>query len=69
MLKPFRLDMVPHSKLPYLATLLLGRMPVCGLMMPLSGGSAWTCCFGKDPGGRQSLLHHTGVASWVLLKI
>ena len=60
MLKPFRLGMVSHSRLPHLATLPSGT-PVCSLMMPLSGGSAWTCCFGEDPGGRQSLLRHTGV--------
>ena len=40
MLKPLRLGMAPYSKLSHLATLLLGGTPVCGLMMPLSGGSA-----------------------------
>ena len=61
MLKPFRLGMVSHSRLPHLATLLPSGTPVCSPMMSLSGGSAWTCCFGEDPGGRQSLLRHTGV--------
>ena len=32
------------------------------LMMPLSGGSAWTCCFWEDPEGPLGLLRHTGVA-------
>ena len=37
----------------------LSGTPACSLMMRLSGGSAWTCCFGEDPGGRQSFLRHT----------
>ena len=62
MLKPLRLGMVLHSKLSHLATLLPGGTPVCNRMMPLSVGSAWTCCFGEDPEGRLGLLCHTGVA-------
>ena len=62
MLKPLRLGTVLHSKLSYLATLLLGGMSVCSLTMSLNGGSAWTCYFGEDPEGRLGLLHHTGVA-------
>ena len=54
-----RLSMVPHSNLAYLATLLPGGTPVRSLVMPLNGGSAWTCCFGEDPGGRPGLLRHT----------
>ena len=61
MLKPFRSGMVLHSKLPYLATLPPSGTPVCSLTISLSGGSAWTCCFGEDPEGRLDLLRHTGV--------
>ena len=59
MLKLLRLGMVLHSKLSHLATLLPSGTPVCSLVVSLSGGSAWTCCFGEDPGGRPSLLRHT----------
>ena len=62
MLKLLRLGMVPHSRLSHLATLSSSGTPVCSLMMPLSSGSAWTCCFGEDPEGRLGLLRHTGVA-------
>ena len=62
MLKLLQLGMVLYSKLSYLTTLLLSGTPVRSLMMPLSGGSAWTCCFGEDPEGRLGLLRHTGVA-------
>ena len=41
MLKLFRLGMVSHSKLSYLAALLPNETPVCSLMMLLSGGPAW----------------------------
>ena len=41
MLKLLQLGMVLHSKLSYLATLLLGGAPVCSLTISLSGGSAW----------------------------
>ena len=39
MLNLFRLGMVLHSKLSYLATLPPNETPVCSLVMPLSGGS------------------------------
>ena len=62
MLKLPRLGMIPHSKLSYLTILLLGGTPVCSLVMPLNGRSAWTCCLGEDPEGHLGLLRHTGVA-------
>ena len=62
MLKLLQLGTVPHSRLSHLATLLPSGTLACNLMMYLSGGSAWTCCFGEDPEGRLGLLRHTGVA-------
>ena len=61
MLKPLRLGMAPHSKLSHLTTLLPNGAPVCSMMVPLSGGSAWTCCFGEDPEDRLNLFRHIGV--------
>ena len=62
MLKPFRLGMVPHSKLSHLATLLPSGTPVCSLVMPLSGGSAWNrarnASKAADRGNRTAIISH-----------
>ena len=59
MLKLLRSGIIPHSGLSHLATLLPCGTLVCSLTISPSGGSAWTCYFGEDPGGCLGLLRHT----------
>ena len=69
MLKPLRLGMAPHSKLSHLTTLLPNGTPVCSMMVPLSGGSAWNReqndSKAADRGNRTVIMGH----QWEILGV